>query len=100
MAVSIVQLANQGLAMSDGFRRRFGKWNHLIDMESYTAVEKIIGCAGLADTAFMADSMTSGIFFAPEEQYSLLEESLKARYMVFKNDATMTMSTSWPGEIL
>ncbi len=99
MAVGTITLSHQGLAMSDGFRRHFGKWNHLIDMESHQSVETIIGCAGLAKTAFMADSMTSGIFFAPEENYTLLEEQLNAFYLAIKADHTISMSDQWPGEI-
>lgn len=99
MAMGVVDIVHQGLAMSDSFRRRFGKWHHLIDMNSHTLVDKIIGCAGLAPTAFLADCMTSGLFFASQENYTFLEEKFHASYIVFRNDETVLKSDSWSGEM-
>jgi len=100
MAASIVNLSNRGIAVSDIFRRRFGKWHHLIDVQEGKSVENIIGCTALAQNAFMADCMTSGLFFAPIENYPLLAQEFNAEYLVFKNDGKALVSTRWPGELL
>lgn len=100
MAASIVSLKDQGIAVSDIFRRRFGKWHHLIDMQEKKPVEKIIGCAAVAQDAWNADCMTSGLFFAPPENYPALAEEFGAAYIVFQSDELAKVSPNWQGELL
>ncbi|MDO8566046.1 MAG: FAD:protein FMN transferase [Candidatus Moranbacteria bacterium] len=99
-AASIVHLKHQGIAVSDSFRRRFGKWHHLIDMQEKKPVEKVIGCAAVAQDAWAADCMTSGLFFAPPENYPALAEEFEATYIVFQSDGTTTVNSDWQGELL
>lgn len=99
MAASIVNLKHQGIAVSDIFRRRFGKWHHLIDVQEKKPVEKIIGCAAVAGSAWDADCMTSGLFFAPPENYPALAEEFGAAYIVFQSDGTAKVSPDWQGEL-
>ncbi|MFZ2187560.1 MAG: FAD:protein FMN transferase [Candidatus Moraniibacteriota bacterium] len=99
-AASIVNLSNQGIAVSDSFRRRFGKGHHLIDAQKRKPVEKIIGCAAVARDAWAADCMTSGLFFAPPENYHALAQEFEASYIVFQNDGTAKVSPDWQGELL
>jgi len=99
-ASSIVHLVNQGIAVSDIFRRRFGKWHHLIDPHEKVVVKNIIGCTAVTPNAFFADCMTSGLFFAPTEQYEALAEAFEASYIVFYEDGTARISRQWEGEIL
>ncbi|MDP4007823.1 MAG: FAD:protein FMN transferase, partial [Candidatus Peregrinibacteria bacterium] len=80
MVASVVNLAHQGVAVSDSFRRRFGKWHHLVDVQEKKPVEKIIGCAAVARDAWAADCMTSGLFFAPPENYHTLAQEFEASY--------------------
>lgn len=100
MAASVVHLKHQGIAVSDSFRRRFGKWHHLVDMQEKKPVEKIIGCAAVARDAWSADCMTSGLFFAPPENYPALAEEFGATYIVFQSDGTAIVSPDWQGELL
>jgi len=99
-AASLINLSNQGLAVSDSFRRRFGKWHHLIDVQKKKPVEQVIGCAALAENAWMADCMTSGLFFAPVTKYPLLTREFNAEYLVFQSDGTTFVSAGWSGELL
>lgn len=100
IAASIVHLGNQGIAVSDVFRRRFGKWHHLIDVREKKSVDDIIGCTAVASSAFSADCMTSGLFFAPVENYELLVKTFDASYIVFHKDGTASISENWTGEVL
>ncbi|MGB4942487.1 MAG: FAD:protein FMN transferase, partial [Candidatus Moraniibacteriota bacterium] len=86
VAAGIVELCNRGLAVSDSFRRRFGKWHHLVDMGARKSVETVVGCAAVAPDAWAADCMTSGLFFAPPEQFPTLARALAAAYLVFRAD--------------
>lgn len=99
-AASLVNLSNQGLAVSDSFRRRWGKWHHLIDAQKKKPIESIVGCAALAQNAWSADCMTSGLFFASPGGYQALVQEFNAEYLVFQSDGTTLVSTGWPGELL
>lgn len=100
MAASIVNLSNQGLAVSDSFRRRWGKWHHLIDAQKKEPIEQVVGCVALAENAWVADCMTSGLFFASADEYAFLVREFKAEYLVFQSDGTTLISANWPGELL
>lgn len=100
MAASVVNLSNQGVAVSDIFRRKWGKWHHLIDVQEKKPVERIIGCAAVARDAWATDCMTSGLFFAPPENYLTLAEEFGTSYLVFHSDGTVKVSPDWPGELL
>lgn len=99
-AASIVNLSNQGIAVSDIFRRRFGKWHHLIDAQEKKTIENVIGSVAVARDAFTADCMTSGLFFAPVHNYPLLANAFESSYIVFQKDGTAQVSSDWAGEIL
>lgn len=98
-AAGIVELANEGLAVSDTFRRRFGKWHHLMDPNAKKSVETVVGAAAVAPDAWSADCMTSGLFFAPPERYREVAAALQARYLVFSANGRATMSEDWRGEL-
>lgn len=98
-AASVVHLRNQGIAVSDVFRRRFGKWHHLIDVQEKKSVDDIIGCTAVAPTAFASDCMTSGLFFAPAENYALLAKAFDASYLVFQKTGMVSVSSDWAGEV-
>jgi thiamine biosynthesis lipoprotein len=100
IAASMVSLSNQGIAVSDIFRRRFGKWHHLIDVQEKKSIENIIGCAAVARDAFSADCMTSGLFFAPMHNYPLLASAFESAYIVFRKDGMAHVSSDWMGELL
>ncbi len=99
-AASVIGLSNQGVAVSDIFRRRFGRWHHLIDAQEKKPIDTIIGSVAVAQDAFSADCMTSGLFFAPTQKYSLLASAFKSSYIVFQKDGTAQVSLDWMGEIL
>ncbi|HLC95477.1 MAG TPA: FAD:protein FMN transferase, partial [Patescibacteria group bacterium] len=100
MAASLVHLSHQGLAVSDSFRRRFGKWHHLIDVKKQKSVEKIVGCAAVAESAWLADCMTSGLFFSSTRRYHILAREFRSVYLVFPDDQTFIASADWKGELL
>jgi thiamine biosynthesis lipoprotein len=98
-AAGVVELSDQGLAVSDSFRRRFGKWHHLIDPTTRQNVEAVVGAAAVAPDAWSADCMTSGLFFASPERYGELAAALRASYLVFYNDSRAVASETWRGEL-
>lgn len=99
LAAGTVALAHQGLAVSDGFRRRFGVWHHLVHGKEYRPIQNVIGCAAVARDAWAADCMTSGLFFASPARYPDLLKIFDARYLIFYNDGTVNVSENWKGEL-
>jgi len=99
MAAGLVELKDQGLAVSDGFRRRWGKWHHLVHPQLKKPVERVAGAAAVASSAWDADCATSALFFAAGERYPAISESFKASYLVFQNDGMTSVSPNWKGEL-
>lgn len=99
VALGSVALKQAGLAVSDRFRRRFGRWHHVIDPLSKQAVDTIDGCAALARTAWDADSLTAGIFLGSPREYSALAKALQGEYIVMLPGGYLSQSPDWPGEL-
>lgn len=97
-AFGIVELKHQGLAVSDSFKRRWKNWHHIVDPQAKKPIETIIGCTALAPTAFDADCLTSALFLSPTEKYETIAQVFSGEYVVFKEDETVRVSTTWPGE--
>lgn len=98
-AIGIIELKNQGLAVSDIFRRKWKNWHHLVDAKKNTPVKQIIGCAAVAPSAFLADQMTSVISFAKPEKYAEIAEEFGAQYLYMNQDEKVFVSGGWRGEM-
>lgn len=101
MALGTVELKNQGIAVSDSFRRRWGngKWHHLVNPQQKKSIESILGGVAVADCALNADCMTSALFFSANKNYNSASQSYKARYLVFQSDGLTEVSSHWKGEL-
>jgi thiamine biosynthesis lipoprotein len=98
-AFGIVELRNQGIAVSDSFKRRWKNWHHIIDPKTKKPIEGIIGCTALAKSAFDADCLTSGLFLSSPEEYKTIAAALQGQYVVFKKEGSVMVSPGWPGEL-
>lgn len=94
-----ISLSNQALAVSDVFKRKWGKNHHIISADTKNSIEKIIGIATLAKNAWDADCATSGLFLAPEENHHMIEKAFGAESLIFLEDGSCAISTQWPGEV-
>jgi len=99
MAVGVVALKNQALAVSDTFRRRWKNWHHIVDPTQRAPVAHVIGGAAITSTAWSADCMTSLLFLAPKDIYPQQSEKYNASYLVFYTDGTILKSNNWPGTL-
>lgn len=99
LAASVVELHHQGLAVSDSFRRRFGKHHHVMNAKTQMSVRGVIGCAALAPTAWAADCMTSALFLGDTSCYQEVRTMFSGEYIVFQEDGKALVSPQWPGEI-
>lgn len=100
IAAGTVLLTDAALAVSDGFRRRWGKWHHLIDLRTKEAVSDIIGTAAIAPSAYNADAMTSGVCFGAPEMHESISVAYDAAYVIFYPSGKVSRSEDWAGELI
>jgi thiamine biosynthesis lipoprotein len=99
-AFGIIELTNQAVAVSDGFRRRWQNWHHIVNPHKHRPVEEVLSCVAVASTAFTADCSTSGLFLVPgEDTFCTIGRAFQSEYVVFKNDGTLRVSPNWSGEL-
>lgn len=98
-ALGSVDLDHSGLAVSDRFRRRFGRWHHVVDPLTKQAVDLIDGCAALAPSAWDADSLTAGIFLGKRDTYPGLAQAFTGEYLVTLPGGYLERSLHWPGTL-
>ncbi len=96
-AIGTVELKNQGLAVSDIFKRKWQNYHHLINAKSHKPIHHIVSNAAIAPTAFLADQMTSALSFAQPSQYPFIAQQLSAEYFVIKPQNELLQSAKWPG---
>lgn len=98
-AAGVIRLKNQAVAVSDSFRRRWGKWHHLVDPKRKQAIQNIVGAVSVSATAWHADCMTSALFLGSSNKYQDASKEFDADYLVFKSDGTCLVSPAWKGEL-
>ena len=99
VAAGVVELEDQGIAVSDSFRRRWGAWHHIVDPQKRAPVERVCGVVTVAPGAWAADCATSALFFADEEQHPAIVRSFASQFLIFHNDGTTHVSPDWSGEL-
>lgn len=99
MAAGTVNLTNQGVAVSDSFRRRWGKWHHLVNPKLKKSVELVVGAVAVAGNAWDSDCMTSALFFSTSDKYPDVSKFYNGSYLVFQNDGMVNVSANWKGEL-
>lgn len=98
-AAGIVDLKERGIAVSDSFRRRWGKWHHIVHPHQKRAIERIIGAVAVVPSAWQADCMTSALYLARQDTYAAAAREYGAEYLVFNDDDTCLVSPGWKGEL-
>jgi len=98
-AAGVVELKNQALAVSDSFRRRWGKWHHVVHPMLKKSIEGIIGVVAVAPSAWHADCMTSALFLSDANSYDSIANAYKSKFLVFRDDGTCKVGKNWEGEL-
>jgi len=98
-AAGTVELRNQGLAVSDTFRRRWGKWHHIVDPKRKVPIDHIVGAVAVTPSAWHADCMTSVLFLAPPDKRKEASQIYNASYFLFQKNGTCVRSKNWEGKL-
>lgn len=99
VVAGLVSLENQGIAVSDSFRRRWGKWHHIVNPQLKETIELVVGAVAVTSNAWDADCTTSALFLSESDRYPVISEFYQAQYLVFQNDGLTRVSPSWKGEL-
>lgn len=98
IAFGTIDILRRGLAASDRFRRRWGKWHHIVDPESKKPVKSIAGCVAVGQNAFLADQGTSALFLSPVGSHKEIAYTLGIEYVVFFENTSVLASSEWSGK--
>lgn len=95
MAAGVVRLSYQGFAVSDVYRRSWGRWHHILDSKRKKPIAHVVGAAAIAPSAFAADCMTSALFCAPQNTYEQAAAHYRTAYLVFEEGGGARMNRAW-----
>lgn len=96
-ALCALALRDMALAVSDIFQRRWGVWHHLIDPLRRAPANRVLGCAVLAQTAELADVLTTCLALLPSENRQKFAREHGAEFVLMTEDAQLELSSGWPG---
>lgn len=94
--IGVVDISNKSIAGSAGNRRRWGNYHHIIDPASLTSPEHIMAVWTMADTAMIADAMSTALYFVPVE---ILKKRYNFEYLIMYPDSTVTHSDGFTHEL-
>lgn len=99
LAIGTVALVNQGLAVSDVHKRAWKSWHHLVNATTQQPESQILGCATLAQSAYLADQGSSGIVFGGLAKAPEIAQKLGISYLIVTDNQEVHVSASWSGEL-
>jgi thiamine biosynthesis lipoprotein len=86
--VGVAHIVNKSICGSAGSRRSWGDFHHIIDPVLLLSPKHIVAVWVVADTTFLADMLTTALFFVSPEtlgqhfsfEWALLEDGMNMRY--------------------
>lgn len=93
--LGIVEIQNQSICGSAGNRRAWDGFHHIIDPFSLTSPKDISAVWVIADSTFLADMLTTALFFVPPDT---LVSRYAFSFAIVYADGTYTQSVQFPGE--
>lgn len=94
--IGTVNLKNQSICGSAGNRRRWGKFNHIINPHTLKPVNKIKAVWVIAPSAMIADGLATALFFVNPEK---LAKDFDFSYLIINEDLSFDKSKNFHGDI-
>ncbi len=95
-AIGVYSLQNRSICGSAGNRRKWKNFNHIINPKTLSSPKNIIAVWAVADTTFLADALTTCLFFVPAGD---LTKFYKFEYLLIHDDLSVEKSANFAGEI-
>ncbi|HSX30124.1 MAG TPA: FAD:protein FMN transferase [Candidatus Saccharimonadales bacterium] len=92
--IGAIELASQSLCGSAGNRRNWGTYHHIIDPKRLVSPRHIAAVWAMADTAMVADGMTTCLFFAPAH---VLRKRFTFDYAILYANGSLECSAAFAG---
>lgn len=93
--IGVVEIKNQSICASAGNRRKWGKYHHIFDPVTLKSVDKILAVWVVADTALIADCLSTCLFLETPEKF----KDFQFEYLIIYPDLSFARSSNFPGEI-
>lgn len=94
--IGVVNLQNKSLCGSAGNRRKWADMHHIVNPAELSSPKNILAIWVLADSTFVADGLTTALFFVPA---SKLMNDFNFDYLILKDDFSIEKSTGFEAEI-
>jgi len=94
--IGIHTLGNGSICGSAGNRRTWDRFNHIINPKTGTSPTHVIAVWVMADSALIADALTTCLFFIPADK---LRKAYRFEYILVRDDRSVEMSKHFSGEI-
>lgn len=98
-ALGTLSLKNQGLAVSNSQKRRWGKTHHLVHPERKTSVSENLASYVVAPTAMTADALATAYFVTPQGIWSGLANKFSAPYLVLETSGKAHISSRFQAQL-
>jgi len=95
-AIGIARLTNQAIAGSAGNRRKWGAFHHIMDPDEQRSVSQIRAVWVIAETALLADGLSTALFFVPPESLTTITSF---DFAIVFDDMSLSFSKNFPGEL-
>ncbi len=93
--IGVVEIRNSSICGSAGNRRKWGDFHHIIDPHTLESPRELEAVWAIAKTTFLADLLTTALFFTPPE---VLLRSYEFEYAILSHDGMLTYSPHFNGE--
>jgi len=94
-AIGIATITDGSICGSSGNRRRWESFHHIIDPSTLTSPQHILACWTIAQTALVADAMSTALFFAEPQALTGFDFD----YLILRPDFTVEGSANFPAEL-
>jgi thiamine biosynthesis lipoprotein len=94
--IGICNLKNKSICGSAGNRRAWGNFTHIMNPHTLVSPTDITAVWIVADTALIADALTTCLFFVEPKT---LSGSYSFEYVILYKDGTFDKSPNFPGEL-
>jgi len=100
--IGVYNLGNASICGSAGNRRRWGDFTHIMNPKTLASPTDIIAVWVIADSALLADALTTCLFFVKPEslmQKSSSDNLYKFEYFILYKDRSFEKSANFNGEV-
>ena len=94
--IGVASILNKSICASAGNRRKWGKFNHIIDPHTLSSPTNILATWAIADIAVLADALSTCLFFIQPE---VLKKEYNFEYLMLNSDFSIEKSPNFSSEI-